>query len=67
MIQELQDAINLADYKNNQKAKNILLEIAKSPENKQKDLLTLVKVLINPKEAGEILDKYQKEKELGDK
>lgn len=65
MIQELQDAINLADYKNNQKAKNILLEIAKAPENKQKDLLTLVKVIINPNEAGKILDEYKKE--LGEK
>jgi hypothetical protein len=31
-------------------------------EKNQKDLLTLVKVLINPKDAGDILDKYQKDK-----
>jgi hypothetical protein len=62
MIQELQDMINIADYKNNQKAKAILLEIAKAPERNQRDLLTLVKVIINPDEAGDILDKYQEEK-----
>ena len=60
MIQELQDAINLADHTNNQKAKKILLLVAESPENKQKDMLTLVRILINPDGAGKILDDYAK-------
>jgi len=61
MIDELKEAIDFADYKGSQKAKNILLEIAKAPEKNQKDLLTLVKVLINPDEAGKILDDYATE------
>lgn len=64
MISELQDLINIMDSTNNQKGKEILLEVARAPENKQNDLLTLVKVLISPNEAGEILDNYQKEKEM---
>ena len=60
MIQELQDMINVADHTNNQKAKKILLAVAESPENKQKDMLTLVRVLINPDDAGKILDDYAK-------
>jgi hypothetical protein len=60
MISELHDMINIADSTNNQKAKKILLKIAESPENKQKDLLTLVKVLINPNDADKILDDYAK-------
>lgn len=62
MISELQDMINVADHTGNQKAKEILLKIAKAPESKQKDLLTLVKILIEPDKAGEILDKYEEEK-----
>ena len=61
MITELQDMINWADYTNNQKAKKILLAVAEMPENKQKSTLTLVRVLINPEKAGEILDKYKEE------
>jgi len=65
MIQELQDMINVCDATGNQKAKEILLEIARSLENKQKDLLTLVRVLVNPDNSGNILDQYQKDKEMG--
>jgi len=67
MIQELQDMINFADYTKNQKAKEILLAVAQSPENKQKDMLTLVKVLINPDNAGSILDDYAKDMEASSK
>jgi len=63
MIDELQDLINIMDKTNNQKGKEILLEVAKCPEHKQKDMLTLVKVLISPKNAGKILDDYQRDKE----
>lgn len=63
MILELQDMINVADHTNNQKVKKILLTIAEVPEHKQKDMLTLVKVLINPDNAGKILDDYAVEKE----
>ncbi len=46
MIQELQDAINMADAMNSQKAKDIFLKIASLPEEKQKPMLELTKLLI---------------------
>lgn len=46
MITELQDAINVADFTNNTKAKTILLKIAEMPESKQADTLKLVRLLI---------------------
>ena len=45
MIQELQDAINKADVTNNQKAKKILLKIAEAPEDKQKKLFNVTKLI----------------------
>ena len=49
MIRELQDAINVADYTNNQKAKEILLKIAQLKEENQQTGLDLVKLLIGEK------------------
>jgi hypothetical protein len=46
MIQELKDAIDVADYLNNSKAKEILLKVAQMPENKQADTLKLVKLMV---------------------
>ena len=46
MIQELQDAINIADATNNEKAKQILLKIAALPEDKQATMLRFVKILL---------------------
>lgn len=61
MIQELQDLLNVCDAMGKEKAKKILLGVAAFPEHKQKEALTLVKVLINPEDAGDILDKYSED------
>lgn len=64
MIQELQDLINIADASHNEKAKKILLKVAEAPESSQHDLLTLVKIMIQPDKAGEELDKWDREQRL---
>ena len=53
MIQELQDAINMADATNNQKAKIILLKIAEAPEDKQKKLFDVTKLIIEMRSKWE--------------
>jgi hypothetical protein len=64
MIDELQDLINIMDRTNNQKGKELLLEVARCPEHLQDEMLTLVKVLLFPDKAGEILDEYKKKGEF---
>jgi len=49
MINELKEAIDLADYTNNIKAKKLLLKIAEMPEDKQADTIKLVKMIIDAK------------------
>lgn len=46
MIQELKDAIDVADATNNQKAKVILLKIAELKEENQKLALDLVWMIV---------------------
>jgi len=46
MITELSEAINMADFTNNVKAKMILLKVAEMPENKQADTLKLIRMLL---------------------
>ena len=46
MINELKDAIDMADFTNNNKAKNILLKVASMPENKQADTLKLIRLML---------------------
>jgi len=50
MIQELKDAIDMADATNNKKAKEILLKIALFKEENQQEALDLVKLMIGAKE-----------------
>jgi hypothetical protein len=49
MINELKEAIDLADDLNNKKAKEILLKIAMFKEENQKSAMDLVKLLISSK------------------
>ena len=50
MINELKDAIDIADATNNQKAKEILLKIALLMEENQQAGLDLVKLIIGAKD-----------------
>ena len=46
MITELKDAIDMADFTNNNKAKAILLKVAQMPENKQADTMKLIRMIL---------------------
>ena len=50
MITELKDAIDMADFTNNTKAKTILLKVAQMPENKQADTLKLIRLIVGDEE-----------------
>ena len=50
MINELKDAIDMADATNNQKAKEVLLKIAQLKEENQQEALDLVKLIIGVKD-----------------
>ena len=51
MIEKLKEAIDLADYTNNIKAKKALLKIAEMPEDKQEMTLEFVLIMCKSKEV----------------